>query len=200
MCIPVRRLSLIFLVVVALVPLEAATVSRQNADAFAMKMARIQRQADLVERAGTLRTPLTEDELNSWFVYSAEPLLPPGFGLPQVTIVGDGRLAAQTVVDMNVVAGRPSAGGGLDPLSLLGGKVPVAVTGVLHTGDGMARFEVQSAEAAGIPIPVSLVQEMANYYSRTPEEPEGVRLDEVFALPAGILRIDIGQGQAVVVQ
>ena len=196
----VRRLAFIFLALVALIPLEAATVSRQSADEFARKMALIQRQGDITERAGTRRTRLTQDELNSWFMYRAQPLLPNGVGQPQVTIVGEGRLAGQAVLDLDAVAKRRSTGGTFDPFNLIGGKVPVSVTGMLHSRDGMARFEVQTAEMSGIPVPVAVLQELATYYSRTPERPQGVRLEDAFALPAGILQIEVSQGQAVVVQ
>jgi hypothetical protein len=200
MSIPAHRLGVIVLVAAALIPLEAATVSRQSADEFSMKMARIQRQGDAADRAGSRRTPLTEDELNSWFMYKSQPLLPEGFAQPQIAIGGDGRLTGRAVVDLGAVAKRRSTGGTFDPFSLLGGTVPVTVTGVLHSGDGMARFEVQSAEMAGIPVPVTVLQDLVNSYSRTPEEPQGLRLDDAFALPAGILRIEIAQGQAVVIQ
>ena len=82
----------------------------------------------------------------------------------------------------------------------MGGRVPVTVAGVLHTRDGMGRFEVQSAEIAGLPVPPSFLQELLSYYSRTPERPQGVRLDDTFSLPANIRQIEVGQGQAVVVQ
>ena len=200
MSLPVRRLAFIFPALVALIPLEAATVSRQSADAFAQKMALIQRQGDITERAGTRRTRLTEDELNSWLMYRAQPLLPNGVGPPHVTIGVEGRLAGQAVVDLDAMAKRRSTSGTFDPFSLIGGKVPVSVTGILHTRDGMARFEVQTVEMSGIPVPVAVLQELATYYSRTPERPQGIRLDDAIALPAGILRIEVSQGQAVVVQ
>lgn len=195
-----RQLAFTFLALLALIPLEAATVSRQSADEFAQKVALIQRQADAAPRAGMRRTRLTEDELNSWFTFHAQPLLPNGVGQPQVTIIGDGRVAGQAIVDLDAVAKRRSTGGAFDPFSLIGGKVPVGVTGILHTRDGMARFEVQSAEMSGIPVPVTVLQELVTYYSRTPERPQGVRLDDAFALPANIQQIEVGQGQAVVVQ
>jgi hypothetical protein len=44
------------------------------------------------------------------------------------------------------------------------------------------------------------VQELVDYYSRTPDHPGGVRLDEEFELPSGIQRIDISPGVVVVVQ
>jgi hypothetical protein len=133
-------------------------------------------------------------------MYRAQPLLPNGVGQPQVTIAGDGRVAGQAVVDLDAVAKRRSTGGAFDPFSLIGGKVPVSVTGILHTRDGMGRFEVQTAEMSGIPVPVPVLQELVTYYSRTPERPQGVKLDDAFALPANIRQIEVGQGQAVVVQ
>ena len=111
---------------------------------------------------------------------------------------GDWR--GRRVVDLDAVARQRSTGGGFDPLSLIGGKVPVTVTGMLHTGGGMARFEVQTAEVSGIPVPVAVLQELASYYFRTPERPQGIRLDDTFDLPAGIQQIEVGQGQVVVVQ
>ena len=199
MFLPVRRLAFIFLVLIALIPLEAAVVSPQSADAFAVKMALIQRQGVATERTGALRTLVTEDELNSWLMYSAQPLLPDGLAQPEITIVGAGRLAGQAIIDLDAVARQRSAGGGFDPFSLISGKVPVTVTGILHTGDGMARFEVQTAEVSGISVPVAVLQELASYF-RTPEWPQGIRLDDAYDLPAGIQQIEVGQGQAVVVQ
>lgn len=200
MSVPVSRLAFIFLVLIALIPLEAATVSRQGADAFAVKLALIQRQGAATERAGALRTLVTEDELNSWLMYSAQPLLPDGLGQPEITIAGEGRLAGQAIIDLDAVARQRSAGGGFDPFSLISGKVPLTVTGILHSGDGMARFEVETAEVSGISVPVAVLQELASYYFHAPEWPQGIRLDDVYDLPAGIQQIEVGQGQAVVVQ
>jgi hypothetical protein len=179
-------------------------VSRQSAEEFAQKIALIQRQGDSpapARAAGSRRTRVTEDELNSWFMYRAQPVLPAGVGQPQIIILGEGRLSGQALIDLDAVAKRRSSGGGaFDPLSLIGGKVPVTVNGILHTRDGMARFEVQRAEMSGIPVPVTVLQEVLTYYSRSDERPQGVRLDEVFSLPANIRQIEVGQGQAVVVQ
>ena len=115
-------------------------------------------------------------------------------------IVHDEQGARVAVLDLDAVAQRRSGGGSFSPFSLTGGKVPVTLTAILHTRDGMARFEVQSAEMFGIPVPAKALQELVTYYSRTPERPQGVRLDDAFALPANIQQIEIGQGQAVVVQ
>jgi hypothetical protein len=115
-------------------------------------------------------------------VYQSQPHLPTGVSSPEVTIVGQGRLSGNAVVDLEAIGKRRSSGGALDPWSLVGGRVPV------------------SAEIAGLPVPPSFLQELLSYYSRTPERPQGVRLDDTFSLPANIRQIEVGQGQAVVVQ
>ena len=182
------------------IPLQAAIVSRQSAEDFSAKIALIQRQGATSERAGQRRTRLTEDELNSWFMYRAQPVLPTGVSEAQVNILGEGRVSGQAMIDLDAVAKRRSSSGAFDPLSLIGGKVPVSVSGILHTRDGQARLEVQSAEMSGIPVPVTVLQEVLTYYSRSDERPQGVRLDDAFTLPAKIQQIEVGQGQAVVVQ
>lgn len=204
MALSSSRVCVVFLVCVALVPLHAATVSRQNADVFAKKIVQIQQQAlqapSADRRPTQRRTAVSEDELNSWFAYRAQPVLPAGLSQPQITIVGQGKVAGQATVDLETIGKRRSTGGTFDPWSYLGGRVPVTVNGILHTQDGRGRFELQSAEVSGVPVPKSLLQELLSYYSRTAEDPDGISIDEAFELPANIDKIEVGQGQAVVVQ
>jgi hypothetical protein len=195
-----RRILPVFFVFLALISLEAGSISRQSADAFSRKIATIQQQGTAPAKAGTRKTSLTQDEVNSWFAFAAQPLLPAGIANPQVSILGQGKLSGQAIVDLEAVAKRRSSGSLLDPFSLLGGRVPVAVTGILHTQNGKGRFEVQTAHISGVPVPTTMLQELLSYYSRSPERPAGVRLDGPFELPAKIRQIEVGQGQAVVVQ
>jgi len=88
----------------------------------------------------------------------------------------------------------------LDPMNLASGRLPVAASGVLKTADGMGRFELESATLANIPIPKVFLQEIVSYYSRSPERPSGIALDDPFALPAHIREIQVEAGRAVVVQ
>jgi hypothetical protein len=199
-----RRSAVILLVALALVRVDAATLSPQSADVFADKIAAIRDLGAQGGRTAVQRTQLTEDEVNSWFLYRKDrwqTVLPTGVAQPQVTIIGEGKVGAQALVNLDAVAKRRAGrSGAFDPLTLIGGTVPVNVTGLLHTQDGKARFEVQSADISGIPVPVTVLQELLSYYSRTSERPEGVRLDETFTLPSGIRQVEIGRGQAVVVQ
>ena len=193
------RFAVVFALLLGLLPLEAATVSRQQAETFARKVAVIREHGSTTDRRTPRRTPVTQDELNSWFAYTAQPLLPNGVTQPQVTIA-EGKLVGQAVVDLDAVSKRRASGGLLDPWSLLGGRLPVSVTGTLRTQNGVGQFAVETAAISGVPVPTTLLQEVLGYYSRTPEKPQGVRLDAPFSLPARIQRIEVGQGQAVVVQ
>jgi hypothetical protein len=180
--------------------LQAAAISKQQADLFARKMAQIVGQADRVEKQGTRRTSVSESEVNSWFAYGAKPLLPAGVADPHITMVGNGKLAGTALVDLDAIAKKKQSGGTFDLWNLVGGKVPVNVIGTLRTKDGQGSFLLESADISGLPVPKSFLQELVSSYSRTPNNPRGVNLDDPFALPASIRQIDVGAGQAVVVQ
>jgi hypothetical protein len=190
----------ILAVLLAVVSLQAAALSRQQADSFAKKMAIINQAAALPTPATGRRTPVSETELNSWFMYRAKPLLPQGVADPRITIVGSGKLMGTVIVDLEAIGKKKSSGGTFDPWSLLGGRVPVNVTGVLTTRSGRGQFNLQQADISGIPVPMSMLQELVSYYSRTADNPNGVRLDDPFQLPAKIQQIEVGQAQAVIIQ
>jgi len=187
-------------VFVAVVSVQAGTETRQAADALSKKIAAITQRAEAPRGGPPASVTLTEDELNSWLVYRSGRYLPAGVSKPSVTLLGGGTVKGVATLDLEAVARRRSSGGALDPFSYLGGKLPVTVSGTLHTQAGSGRFDVQSADVAGIPIPKILLQELLSIYGTSADQPDGVRLDEPFALPANIQRIDVGLGQMVVVQ
>ena len=49
-------------------------------------------------------------------------------------------------------------------------------------------------------IPKAVLQELLSYYSRTPEKPSGINMDDPFELPARIREIRVQQGTALVIQ
>jgi hypothetical protein len=187
-------------VALANLTLQAAAISKQEADLFARKVAQIVGQADGVQKPGSRRTSVSENEVNSWFAYSATPLLPAGVAEPHITMVGNGKLAGKALVDLDAIAKKKQSGGTFDLWSLVGGKVPVNVTGTLRTKDGQGSFLLETADISGLPVPKTFLQELVSYYSRTPNNPRGVNLEDPFALPASIRQIDVGAGQAVIVQ
>ena len=180
--------------------LQAAAISKQQADLFARKVAQIVGQGERIQKPGTRRISVSETEVNSWFAFSSAPLLPAGVTEPSVTMVGNGKLAGKALVDLDAIAKRKQSGGTFDLWNLVGGKVPVNVTGTLRTKDGQGNFLLESADISGLPVPKTFLQELVSYYSRTPNNPRGVNLEDPFALPASIRHIDVGAGQAVIVQ
>ena len=80
------------------------------------------------------------------------------------------------------------------------GRVPITATGVLSTSNGLGRFQLESATVGGVPVPKMMLQEIVSYYSRTPQNPAGINIDDPFPLPARIREIQVERGQAVVVQ
>jgi hypothetical protein len=186
--------------ILSVASLEAAALSKQEADLFSRKLAQIVVQGDAAQKPGNRRTPVTETELNSWFTYSAKPLLPAGVSDPRITMIGNGKVTGQAVVDLDAIAKKKASGGTFDIWNLVGGKVPVNVAGTLRTKDGIGSFDLESADVSGLPLPKSFLQEVVSYYSRTADHPQGVKIDDPFALPASIRQIDVGAGQAVIVQ
>jgi hypothetical protein len=181
-------------------PLAAAgAASRQEADALARKISQITKRGADAARPGVRRTEVTESEVNSWFVFRGRTYLPDGVTEPRVNMLGSGSMRGVATVDLEALGKRKSRGGGmLDLWSYLGGKVPIAVTGTLRAQDGRGRFEMQSAEVGGLPVPKALVQELVSAY--TADDGKSISLDSSFDLPAGIQSIDVGRGQLVVVQ
>ena len=194
-------LVLMLAVTAAAATLQGATASRQQADSLARKITLItQRGTQPPPAAGVRRTEVSEDELNSWFVFRGRPYLPEGVTDPNVTMLGDGTMRGAAMVDLEALGKRKSSGGLLDIWSYLGGKVPVAVTGTLRARDGRGQFEMKSAEVAGVPVPKALVQELVSVYASSPDDKKPISLDSSFELPAKIRSIDVGRGQLVVVQ
>ena len=154
-------------VTAAAATLHGAAASRQQADSLARKIMLItQRGAQTPAPApGATRTEVSEDEVNSWFVFRGRPYLPEGVTSPNVTMLGDGTMRGAAMVDLEALGKRKSGGGLLDIWSYLGGKVPVAVTGTLRARDGHGQFEMKSAEVAGVPVPKALVQELVSVYA-----------------------------------
>jgi hypothetical protein len=194
------RIAAIFGVILAIATLDAAAISKQQADLFSRKVAQIVVQGDGSQKPGTKKTQVSETEVNSWFAYSAKPLLPAGVSDPKVTLVGNGRLTGQAIVDLDAIAKKKQSGGTFDIWNLVGGKVPVNVAGTLRTKDGVGTFQLESADVSGLPLPKTFLQEVVSYYSKTPSHPQGVKIDDPFELPASIRQIDVGSGQAVIVQ
>lgn len=176
-----------------------ALPSRQDALRFQAKVDRIEHNAVIPQRRGPLTTQLTEAEVNAYLKYLAGPRIPTGIVDPVLFAQGNGHVAGRAIVDLDAVR-TEKVRAWSDPMGYLTGRLPISVEGVFTSHDGVGRFELTSAEISGVTIPKTLLQELLSYYSRTPETPSGINMDDSFALPDAIREIRIGQGSAVVVQ
>jgi hypothetical protein len=173
-----------------------------DAERFVKKLAVMAERAE--QPAGRtpgapLRTDVTEQEVNAFLQYRGAAVLPAGLTSPAVVALGDGRMAGRAEIDLDAVR-QWRQRGLLDPMRYMRGRLPVRAIGVLLAQDGTGRFELESASVSGLPVPKTLLAELVAYYSRTPAHPNGFELDAPFQLPAGIRAIEVGAGQAVIVQ
>jgi hypothetical protein len=174
--------------------------TKSAAQAMKQKVAAIAAHGERPTKQGQ-RTTVTDSEVNSYLMLELSDELPTGVVQPSVNALGPGRVSGRAVVDLDAVRKAGGNSGGLfDLRSYLTGQVPVTATGVLHTANGRARLELQSASVGGLPIPKVLLQEIVAYYSKTPSKPGGISLDDEFELPARIREIQVERGQAIVVQ
>jgi hypothetical protein len=173
--------------------------TKRDAELLRQKVATINSHAEKAVKQPR-RTTITENEVNSYLVFDAREQLPTGVIEPSVTILGTGRLAGRAVVDLDAVRKSTGSTSLFDPTSYLTGRLPVTATGTLTTSNGTGRFLLESATVGGVPVPKLLLQEIVSYYSRTPQNPAGISLDDPFALPSRIREIQVERGQAIIVQ
>lgn len=176
-----------------------AAPTRRDADSFQRKLLEIETYST-ASLPGARLTPITEGELNSYIRLDLATMLPTGVEQPWVDIVGEGRVSGEAVVDLDSVRRSRPSRGLLDPMNLATGRMKVTATGLLRTEEGKAWLDVDSATVAGVPVPKVVLQEVVAYYTKSPDYPRGVNLDEPFPLPARIKEIHVREDQAVIVQ
>ena len=145
---------------------------------------------------GSARTiALTERDINAYLRFQAADLLPPAVGEPEIRLLGDGRLSARALIDLDRLrAERPR--GPLDPLRYLGGQVEVVAAGALRTSAGVGQFEIESVHVESVPVPVVLLVEAV----RAHRDSGGFDLTAPFWLPYGIEELRVEPAHAIVVQ
>jgi hypothetical protein len=196
---------------VALVlPLAAQSrLNKQDADRFQSKLGRITSFANQPQArasasgaavaAASQTTQLTDTEVNAYLHFHLKDQVPAGVVDPSLSALGDGRVRGAAVIDLDAVR-KQKQRAWTDPMSYMTGRLPLTASGLLITQNGVGRFQLETAEISGITIPKSLVQELLSYYSKSPEHPSGISMDDPFELPARIKEIRVGKGEAMVVQ
>lgn len=195
-----RRIFLGLLILVPAISGSAALqLSREQGNNLERKIDEINKNAS-TDPVRTKKTPMSELEVNSYLVFNIKNKIPRGLTNPQIRIVGDGQLAGRVVVDIDEFKRHRGSGGFLDPLGYISGQVPLTARGVLRTREGKGRFQLNSADILGFPLPKPILKELVGFFSRTPENPNGFDMDAPFNLPAKIREVAVDQGEAVVLQ
>jgi hypothetical protein len=144
-------------------------------------------------------TTVSDVEVNAYLRYHAQDQIPVGIVEPLLNAHGNGIVSGRAIVDLDAVR-KQRQRGWLDPMGYLTGRLPLTARGRLTTQNGMGRFVLESAELSGVTVPKSLVQELLSFYSATPEDPDGINMDDPFELPAQIREIRVAPGAATIVQ
>jgi hypothetical protein len=177
----------------------AVALSRQDGD-------RLQAKIDAIVKNAAANPPkatefsIAEQEANSYLVFNLKEKIPKGLADPEITMIGDGALAARVLVDMDEVKQRRQPRSLIDPLNYLSGQVPVNARGILRTREGRGQLYLRSADIGGVPLPKPILQELVGFFSRTPQKPNGFDIDAPFDLPSKIREISVRAGESVVVQ
>ena len=134
-----------------------------------------------------------------YFRVNGSDVLPTGLENAQITIDDAGKV---TRAGARGSRRRPEHEGAqrVGPGSWLHGKTEVTAAAVFHGANGIGTFQLQSATLGGLTIPKSLLQQLVNYYTRTPENPAGFDSDKPFELPSNIRSVETERGQATIVQ
>jgi len=173
--------------------------SKTDAARFQAKLSTIELLGARKAKTPVRSTQVSDVEVNSYLKFLAGDQVPVGIADPALHAAGNGRVTGEAMVDLDAVRNQKKRAW-TDPLAWLTGRLPVTAAGTLQTQNGVGRFQLESAQVSGVPIPKSFLQELLSYYSKTKENPAGINMDDPFQLPAAIKEIRIGQGVATIVQ
>jgi hypothetical protein len=189
----------IFLLTVCASSSLAVALSREDGN-------RLQAKIDAIVKNAADNPPkprefsIAEQEANSYLLFNLKEKIPKGLAEPEITMIGDGALAARVLVDMDEVKRRRQSRSVIDPLNYLSGQLPLNARGLLRTREGRGQLYLRSADIGGVPLPKPLLQELIGFFSRTPQNPKGFDIDAPFDLPSKIREISVRSGESVVVQ
>ena len=170
--------------------------SKAQADSFAAKLESLS-AARGGDKKSARSVEVTEGELNSYLNLTLASDLPAGLTDVELQLDRD-RLHALGDVDIDQVKRHMGRLSPWNPLSLLTGRVPLELTGRYSSAeDGFGRVEIQEARAAGVPIPLTLLEQMVAGATRTSADPDGFDIHAPFRLPHPVRRVRVMPGRAI---
>jgi hypothetical protein len=172
-------------------------LSWAEADSLTRKLAVIEahhRQQPPPKSARKQTVQVTQGEVNSYLNLSYASELPKGVSDLEIRF-GNERIDAKGSVDIEQVKGSVAAPS-WSPLALLGGLVPIELSGKLVTTDGFGTIELDSAYVASIRVPISVVEQMVASSTKSEKRPDGFDIHAPFRLPYSVDRVRIEPGKA----
>jgi hypothetical protein len=166
------------------------------ADALAQRFAEMEARVRRHQTPSEGTVMVRDGELNSWVNLTLGPRLPPGLSDLALRFEKD-RVSATGNVDLSRIPIKQAAGASaLNPLSYLGGTVPVELIARLTTEDGFGSVVPEQVRIASIPLATSVVAQIVAQATRTSENPEGFDILSPFRLPYAAKRIRLAPGKA----
>jgi len=172
-----------------------AGLSWAEADALGAKLEALDKRQKNGRTARPETIEISEAEVNSYVNLEAHVPV----SVADITVHMDrDRLAATATVDLDKIAGRPTSSSPLNPLSFLGGRVPVSVSGKLVVEeDGFASVQVEEVRLGSFPVPVAVLAQLVQSATRGTENPQGVDILSPFRLPYSMKRVRLQPGRAL---
>ncbi len=169
-------------------------LSWADADALARKLDGLVRHPPGTPLAGGI--VVTQGELNSYLNLSLGPQMPQGLADVDVSMEPDA-LGARAIVDLDQLKDRLPPMGAFNPISYLGGRVPVELHGRVQTANGVGSIAWDRVRLGGYSLPVSVLAQIVSQATKTRANPQGVDIQAPFPLPYAIKRVRIEQGRAL---
>jgi hypothetical protein len=181
-----------FVVVAAKTAAHTKSVSQKSAQSLQTKIEAIKKAATTPgHKRGSSSVELSEDELESYVVYSLKHDIP-----AQIDSI-DVQLAPDIVSSGTQITFNSNATGNPVVDTLVGGTHNLFLKGKLVGHEGRGKFDLQEVQVDSIPVPNVLIQALIKRYVK-PNYPE-VDLNEPFDLPWEIQELKLEHGKATVV-
>ncbi len=166
-----------------------------QADSLAGKIELI-RERDREGHGGAMDFAISETEVNAYLRYRLKDQLPQGIEEPWVVFT-EGSVEAGASLDLALLRERLP----LDSvLQFLSGQVPVEASADVSAENGTGKLDIQKFIVGGIELPKSFLQQILSSNTLSSSRPNGIQLDEPFALPYGISSARILTGLLVLRQ
>jgi hypothetical protein len=190
--------TLFVLLATGATPAADSTVSLVKAQAMVEKLASLEKRAKLGKPPRKAPMSVSESEINSYVNLTRGSEMPKGLSDVIVRFERD-RLVGRGMLDLDQLRGRVQLTEGLDGLlGFLSGKVPVEVTGRLRiVAEGVGAFAIDDAHLATFPVPVTVIERLVVWATKSAGNPQGFDINSPFRLPYALRRVRLEPGRAL---